>query len=527
MVPTVSVRVAVVACCLAFPFGCGPSGSSSPATSDPEAGVYVGYIVDDNGDPVAGALVSVEGIDASAMTDSTGRFVVSDSALAVASPAVGVGVAAAVADLAVSVLAAGYAPFVGTLSVGRGDVPELDLVRDGKELSLTVTSPTGRKLFVLANGCAEPRVVVEGIVGLGSREGFRLDLVVVVDRSGSTSRPAFDVDGDGSVDSILEAQVEAVRCFLATIDRATTRVRLLAFDDETEEVVAFTNDADALGVGLDLVVAAGSGGGTNYEAALLDCREAFLELATADDESEAIEGPAEEDDGGDPRPALAVVFLTDGIPTSHGVPRNYPDAVELDGVDTFTVVDPDGGGAGTVALEIDFVFNRACYRSDFGFFVIDPANPPVSAEAALAELGPENVLFNTGDISGQNCDHGSIASGEAHYEVNANVGDVVAFFILPNRTLEDYQRDRRGSKEALVTIPALNPGAFDQVLTFRSDAGRTLPGDAATIVTPGPLTIFAFEDISIARRGADQDYDDVVWTIRDSIAGNIDGLDCE
>ncbi|HVR74061.1 MAG TPA: DUF4114 domain-containing protein [Planctomycetota bacterium] len=77
------------------------------------------------------------------------------------------------------------------------------------------------------------------------------------------------------------------------------------------------------------------------------------------------------------------------------------------------------------------------------------------------------------------------------------------------------------------TLSSLNPGSFDEVLTFKSLAGRTVAGASTPVVTPGPLTIFAFEDISGATKGSDQDYDDVVFTVRSHLVARIDEMLCE
>ena len=99
-----------------------------------------------------------------------------------------------------------------------------------------------------------PGIAAATNLQIGSREKFRLDLVLVIDRSGSTWKPAFDIDGDLEDDSIPEVEVAAMRCFVNGLDPDTTRVSLISFEDEVFEIVAFTNDFDAIDAGLDQIL---------------------------------------------------------------------------------------------------------------------------------------------------------------------------------------------------------------------------------------------------------------------------------
>ena len=62
---------------------------------------------------------------------------------------------------------------------------------------------------------------------------------------------------------------------------------------------------------------------------------------------------------------------------------------------------------------------------------------------------------------------------------------------------------------------------------YRSLVGRTAPGADTTVVTPGRLTIFAFEDLAIARRRSDQDFSDVVFTLSSHVVSGVDTLICD
>jgi len=658
--------------------------------------------------------VSVDGVQAEAVTDSNGNYVVEDSALASGAVS-GPGVAAASTDVELSVLVPGYEPRLVAIQVDKGDRVTLEIVRQSLTPEVTVTSPTGDKVIVIPSDCTNPKVLVEGYAKLSTEESFQLDVVVVIDRSGSTAKDAFDLDGDDDPESVLEVELSATECFLGTLDAGTTRVAIVAFNDNAQQVQAFTGNLTDAIASLDNVP--GSGGGTNYEAAFAAVRDLFLDLEAADAlDDDSAESPAPEI----PDPVRAVVFLSDGIPTSHGIPRDtsdsnltqsqddrqaaidtafalgeatraqlyaysilpandtnytrttlphcvaacdggayeniddlallestlcgrslvselsvvlsntntgssvtadlrpdgfyselipvslaaghdqgddtvsntievtltafsgalqtsatqsvefrlideddlggltdqevtdtqsalqavadvanltrptggvlgdnqlhsfllseYEDAVELLGVDSFAIP-----GAGGVTLEVDFVFKEACYQSDFGYFVFDPDDPPTSAAEALAGVTAANILFNSGTLAG--CNVQSITAGTQQFSVNAQAGDVVGFFILPNRTLTQYQANPHHRLRPLFTLSHLNPGGFDQVLTFRSEDGRTEVGGNTSVVTAGPLTVLAFEDLAISRR-SDQDFSDVVFTVN-RVVTRVDSVTCD
>ena len=719
----------------AFFCGCGSGGGGGgPGASSPSGGVYAGAVFDPDGNPVVGARVSVDGIEAEGVTGPEGSFKVSDSKLATdeLDPPAGMGLAAASRDLEISVLAPGFAPYVSSLQVNEGESINLNLVRSGLEPNLTITNPTPNKLFVVPDSCASPQVTVEGLAKLGAVESFRLDIALVIDRSGSTRRAAFDVNGDGTPDTVLEAELSAARCFVGGLDPTTTRVCVLSFNDSAAVVGEFDSNLDA--VASTLADVGPSSGGTNFEAAFSAAQDAFLSLAASDKvQEEADESPAVSN----PAPFRAVVFLSDGIATSHGVPRdmtdtnltqsradrlasidaarslgqatgaqlfaysiipaNDPDrkrttlphcvavcgggryesltdfallssslcgqplvsllsvelrnlttgsppvgadlapdgffsqpvlvatgpeslvgaagpdgtvintlqvtltfdagaetrtatrsfdvrliteaaytsldlneiftaqaaaqpvsaesglktplgndlpdndiynflvggsqgeledATELYGAKTFTATDPTGGGASAVTLNVDFVYKEACYRSDVGYVIIDPAHPPQSYLEALSGITSANILFNSGAVGAATCNAVSIPAGSGSFQVTVATGSVLVFFILPNRTLSDYLAHPRSGHVPLFTLSSLNPGGFDQVMTFRSLVGRTEPGASQTVVAPGPLMLFAFEDIPIASRTSDQDFSDVLFTVSNGIFSRPQDASC-
>jgi hypothetical protein len=375
--------------------GCvgGGSGSDRPTSSSPSAGVFVGVVRDGGGAPVAGARVSVDGIEASALTGADGVFVVSDPSLATgsaASPAQAGAYAAAASAPGpqFAVLAPGYEAYVAALAVGEGDVPELDLVRSGLAPDLVVVSPPGTRTVVVPAGCASPSVPVEGSVDLGPREGFRLDVAIVIDRSGSTGRTAFDVDGDGQADTVLDAEVAAARCFVRGLDWRTTRASVIAFHDDALTLQSFTSDPALVEAALDAIGAPIHG--TNYEAAFAAAESAFEQAALDDAAAAALEGEPEPGAAAPPPPLRAVVFLTDGIPTSHGIPRDTTDSnLTQSAADRHAAIDAATAlGAGTGARL-------------FGYSIIpaqDPDRPRTTLPHCVAACGGGRYA-NVADIA--------------------------------------------------------------------------------------------------------------------------------
>lgn len=737
--------VGLLSAALLFAAGCGGDLGDSAGllpTSDPVAGIYAGTIYDERGMPVEGATVSIEGIQATAVTGPDGRYVIEDEALAgPASAPVGIQALQAISadgsssgsaasaesenskTVEISVLAPGYEPVADALEVAAGDRADVSLIPSAVEPTVVVSSPTGTTPFLLPACCVAPKVRIEGYAKVAKTQSLRIDVAIVLDRSGSTARGAVDLDGDGVLESVLEVERAAARDLIAALDLTISRVAVIAFDDLADVMSGFTRDADEAVAAVNAVAIGPQGQrGTNYEAAFVAAKDVFADLAALD---EAEHEPAEWPDVAIPAPLRAVVFLSDGIPTSHGVPRDksdsnltqssddraaaiaaaaklgeatgarlygfsiipaddtnkprttlphcvavcggggyenvedfallserltgsplmdqmrveirnqttgdppilarlYPDGFfsELvpvaavgspvttsprswinrieakltvlsggveksvtDSVDVRLVAEEDLAGAGSVSstvqlspktvselsrlekptggplgdtglhdflksefedarevfgaetfwalgpaeggpqtIRVDYVYRQGCYRSDVGYVFIDPNAPPRTAQEALALATRSNILFNSGDVGGANCDVLSIPAGTLRREIPVPAsGGTLLFFLIPNATLEEYKKHPK-KYDPLFTLSSLNPGGFDQALTFQSARGRTAPGPSVAVVSPGTLSVFAFEDIAIAK-GSDQDFTDVVFTV-ESIGSRVERLEC-
>jgi hypothetical protein len=175
------------------------------------------------------------------------------------------------------------------------------------DVRVTLDSPTPGSTSGSGDPCPAP-VHIEG--NANARGNSTYDVYFVLDSSGSTAGDSGrDVDGDGTNDDTLDAELEALRASVSMLDPAITRVALVEFSavipippgEPNEQgrirtVQGLTPDFSQFYAGLSNVRTAGSVGATDYGGAL-------LELA------------AEYDRHGDPTRGHVAFFLSDGKPT--------------------------------------------------------------------------------------------------------------------------------------------------------------------------------------------------------------------
>ena len=158
-----------------------------------------------------------------------------------------------------------------------------------QKLTLRIDRPTPGVVTVDSSGMA----FVSGLAYAHAGDLPKFDIVFVLDVSGSTGAASgADVDGDGKVtrraggllglgggenpDSILAAEVAAVRTLLSQLDSRTTRVGLVIFsgDEDLRTPDAFvevelTRDYREVERGLEGILFDGPNGGTNMHAGIL------------------------------------------------------------------------------------------------------------------------------------------------------------------------------------------------------------------------------------------------------------------
>jgi hypothetical protein len=95
------------------------------------------------------------------------------------------------------------------------------------------------------------------------------DVAIVIDTSGSTSSSSgSDLDGDGTIDNILKAEIYSAKQLLNFLNPSTTQVSIIDFSSSAVLVQSLTNDFELANQKLDQILASGPGGGTNFQSAM-------------------------------------------------------------------------------------------------------------------------------------------------------------------------------------------------------------------------------------------------------------------
>lgn len=177
--------------------------------------------------------------------------------------------------------------------------------------------------------------------------------------------------------------------------------------------------------------------------------------------------------------------------------KDFPDAVESLGTELWGVP----GSSGSVTLKGEYTFREACWNSDIGYLLVDPTQLETSTKEVLKAATSANLMFNTGTAS-TSCNQQYLSTGMkgTAFSITVPQGQAVVFFLVQNGKLADAQK---GYAEVIYTVSSLNPGGYDQVLSYYSEKGRQGKGSK-------PQAVLAWEDTSLSC-GADQDFDDVIF----------------
>lgn len=163
-------------------------------------------------------------------------------------------------------------------------------------------------------------------------------------------------------------------------------------------------------------------------------------------------------------------------------------------------------GTGAVDLNFRFKGDTGGYSFSFGFYritaslnAIDVSTDAGKMQYAQQALSSATLVFD--DLTD---DPGASAT------ISAMGGDVLGFFLIPNNTLANYLADpsafapdgTAGNPAPLFSVSGVNPGDFDQLLSFSGLSG----------VTGKATNLFAWEDLS-RYTGSDENFDDLVFTV--------------
>lgn len=162
-------------------------------------------------------------------------------------------------------------------------------------------------------------------------------------------------------------------------------------------------------------------------------------------------------------------------------------------------------------ISIRTLFKYAGYRSDHGYFVYDPLDPPTSAAEVIAELTQDNLFFYSNVANGD-------LSGSDEINISVAPGSEIGFFVVPNGRLSDVQAG--ANIDILFSVPTLNPGSFTQFLGFYDAAD-----DSELVAGENDRVIISIEDISL-RKSTDRSFEDVGFEVR-GVAPSHEFLNCD
>lgn len=241
-------------CSLAMLGGC-----SSGTDADDDRVVIEGVLVDEEDAPVINARVTINGVEAETTTDSQGQYRVKVDKVHKD-------------DLLLTAAADGKDVLVeklnkeGAKSLRRIRIDHRRMLRARKPNYLQITSPVDGA-GVVDDPCGA-EIGVHGVVGRLATGNARMDLVVLIDASGSTSRST------GSGGSIFAMQIESARQLADRLGNGLSRMAVVSFNAVAVVQQGLTDDTAALHAALDALEVEGpaplgaAGSGTDFSAAL-------------------------------------------------------------------------------------------------------------------------------------------------------------------------------------------------------------------------------------------------------------------
>jgi Mg-chelatase subunit ChlD len=274
--------------------------------------VVRGIVLDENGAPIKGVAVTVDGVEAQGLTDSKGRYVV-QSPYELSS------------ELSITALRPGFVSqeqIVSSASLASGssdpggNANPLVLQPSPAPAVLDILSPAPGATIDLGP-CCNADIEVRGVVSLPPRDNLYMDLVIAIDLSGS-------IDAKGA----FADQLNAARALVHKLDPATTRVSLMGFASNAEIALPLTANKQAVFDALDTMESAGpkmlgeAGAASHFATAI---HAAVTELRSGGKTYKSS-------DTGKPvivHPLKIAVLLTDGIPTLPSKPGTTQDKADI------------------------------------------------------------------------------------------------------------------------------------------------------------------------------------------------------
>ncbi len=258
-----------------------------------------GQLLDDEGAPIVGAEITVDGVEANGKTDSEGWFTV-------------VSPFPYQNEISFTISKSGYesSEFLlprpdDTISKHGRKGPMLVAptpLKASPPALLQVTSPQDGALVEL-DGCCDGVVEVSGLVSGPPRDNLYLDVVFALDVSGSIEKK-----------EIFEQEISAAQTLLGQLNPDTTRVAVVRFASEAEQLQKLTKDFSKVTTVFGDLLEGGpepygeDGSATHYAEALREALDTHKKSPIKYRDSTTNKQVTVQ-------PLRVVVFISDGIPT--------------------------------------------------------------------------------------------------------------------------------------------------------------------------------------------------------------------
>ncbi len=335
-------------------------------------------------------------------------------------------------------------PFEADVTVGPGVDGSTVRLRAVAVDTLGQTGDSATVEIIRRDDAVPPTVALTAPAAGSAISVGESDVMLVIDRSGSTSTSSgSDIDGDLTLDSILEAEIFAAKALLDILNPDTTRVGVVSFGNSANLLRGLTSDFGLVRDALDAILTTGPGGSTNFISAMLSAN------------NELMSGRAR-------RGATPVqVFMSDGdpdaVPTAETI-RSVESGVIIN---TFAV----GVGANPTALQniSDATGGVFTDIQDVGQLVeILPtvvqfgANALVASADASDNNGVAAVTFRV--LSGDGTIDESITDTSAPFNALFALPELLTSLdVTVSATARDFGNNEAAADPVAVTVlPALN-----------------------------------------------------------------------
>jgi Mg-chelatase subunit ChlD len=266
--------------------------------------VVTGRITDQGGSGIAGVMVTVDGVEADTLSEGDGTFVVYSDFEPVGG------------TVKVTALVAGKQSTVADLPVSRSgrvvDVEDpLEMPDDANPDQLVITGPLDGQIVKPDESCG----LGVTVTGYAHRQVLvaNNDIVILIDRSGSTGEPSGFAGR-----SVFEQEIMAAKQLVKRLERDTYRIAIVGFATDAELVLSPTTNRkevlevleeleDILDEGPELVGQAGAA--SDFQEALQRAAQVFVDTPwTIEDPDVAASTVAV-------TAHKRLLFFTDGVPT--------------------------------------------------------------------------------------------------------------------------------------------------------------------------------------------------------------------